>query len=146
MTPVNDIVTAIENRLGVVTTHTKLPYVYDVSKNNWNLSQDGYGVRPAQTTETDSVSKRLTYIQSFEVVLTKGYIHSSVEDSSLQSAIIQISDLMHSVFVDLEQTRLGIPEIVLNLTDFIIEEPVILGEEKVVSLTGTVSILYRLTV
>lgn len=146
MTPVTDIVNAIVARVEAVTSFSKLPYAFDIEKNSWQSSMDGFAVRPSNTEETTSVTKRLTYIQSFEVVLTKGYTQSAIDDSSLQSAVNEISDLIHSVFVDLEQTRAGIPATVLNVLNLTIEEPSIYETQKVVALTGTVNILYRLNV
>lgn len=145
MTPISDIITALQTRVAAVTTYSQLPYVIDVDKNSFKLSQQGYAVRPALASETLSVTKNLTYLQTFEVVLTKGYIQSSVDDSSLQSAIKTNSDLMHSVFVDLEKTRGGLPATILNILDFIIVEPEIIEESKVVVITGQFSILYRLS-
>lgn len=143
---VSNIVEAIETRVAAVTNFTALPYVYNIQKNNWQMVKDAYGVRPNSASEADSVSKRLTYIQSFDVVLTKGYVQSSVNDEALRDAVKELEDLMHSVFVDLEQTRVGIPSVVLNVTNFSIEEPEVFDEEKVIALTGQVSILYRFSV
>lgn len=143
---VTAIIAALEGRLAAVTSFTKLPYVYNVSKNNWKMIQDGYAARPGSTDETATVTNRLTYIQSFEVVLTKGYMQSSVGDLALQSAVTELSDLMHSVFVDAEQTRLNIPSTVLNVLNLSIDEPEVYEDEKVVALTGRINILYRLEV
>lgn len=146
MTPINDIINALEVRVAAVTGYEKLPYVYDIEKNAWKNSIAGFAVRPAATEETTTVTKRLTYIQSFEVVLTGGYIQTAIEDSSLQEVVKTISDLMHSVFVDVEQTRAGIPATVLNVLNLTIEQPEIIEDQKFVALTGVINILYRLNV
>lgn len=146
MTPVNDIINALEVRVAAVTGYDKLPYVYDIEKNAWNKSLEGFAVRPAATEETTTVTKRLTYIQTFEVVLTNGYVQASIDDSSLQEAVKTISDLLHGVFVDVEQTRAGIPATVLNVLNLTIEQPEIIEDQKVVALTGRINILYRLNV
>jgi len=146
MNPVTEITEALETRTELVTSFSKLPYVYDVSKNDWKRSQDGYGVRSLVAQESPGATKRLTYVQSFEVVLSKGYIQSSVDDLSLQSAVKEASDLLHSVFIDLEQTRVGIPNTVLNITNFSLQEPIIYEDQKVVVLTAEIDVLYRLTV
>lgn len=145
MNPVRDIIQALETRIAsVAPTYSKLPYVYDINKNTWKKSKLGFAVRPAGATETDSVTKTLTYLHEFEVVLTNGYVQSSTGDSSLQDAVTQLSDLIHSMFVDFENTRLGIPNTVLNVTGLAIDRPEVIDEEKVVALTASVTILYRL--
>ena len=140
---VTNIISAFETRMEAVTGYKKLSYVYDLSKNNWNMVRDAYGVRPLDATETESVTKRLTYTHSFEVVLTKGYVDSKVSDEALRVAAAELQDLIHSMFVDFERTRLGIPGTVLNVVNLSINSPEVYDAEKVVALTATVNVLYR---
>ena len=94
---INDAMTAeIAAELGV--SYSELSYIYDVSQNNFRQSRARYGVRPLSSIELNGVVKNLTHVQTFEVVLTEGYIESKIGDSKIQDKVFVASENMHKIF------------------------------------------------
>lgn len=142
---ITNIVAGISSRISTVlgAGYGKLPYITDVEKNNYVTNSDRYGVRALTATQTDSVTKNVTNLQSFEIVLTKAYYQSKLDDDAAQTATHELQDSILDIYKDLINTRAGVPATVLNLTDLIIIEPEYIEESKVVVIRANFNILYR---
>lgn len=126
--------------------HT-LKYLDDLSQNSFTNGHDKrYGVRPGETPRNDvaSVNKALTYTQTFEFVLTKGYCHSDVSDSDKYEAFLDLHEIALRFNNRVLNTKAGLPSRVLNSINFELSEPVFLSD-KVAVLTGNIDIIYRLS-
>lgn len=121
-----------------------IPYVYDVSKNNFKQSMSKYGVRPLATFEINGVVRVTTHQHSFQVVLTEGYIETSIGDARIQTTVLDLFDKMNIIYKKLETVKAGVPLKVLNVTNLVISEPEILEQDKVLVLKATIDILYRI--
>lgn len=105
-----------------------------------------FGVRPGSTVRNDvaSVNKSLTYTQTFEFVLTKGCVLSGMSDTDKYEAFFDLHEIALRFNNTVINTKAGLPSRVLNVVDFVLNEPEFL-DDKVAVLTGSVDIIYRLT-
>jgi len=146
-TLVTDLLASIKSTVGTTlgVEYSEIPYVTDVSKNNFNSNHNRYGVQSLASNETDSVTKFVTMLQSFEVVLTKAYVDDGISDSDKQSKTVDAQDLVYDIYRDLVNTKAGLPAIVINITDLEMSNPEYLDEEKVVVIRASFNVLYRFT-
>ncbi len=127
--------------------YNKLKYLTELSMNSFTNSHDQrYGVRPGVTVRNDvaEVNKSLTYTQSFQFVLTKGFCQDGVSDTDSYEAYLDLEEIALRFNSKVQRTKAGLPVDVLNTVNFLLEEPVFL-DDKVAVLTGNIDIIYRLT-
>lgn len=146
LTAVNDIIAGMKTEISTAlgASYQELPYVNDVSKNNFRTNAKRYGVRALASEETSTVTKRLTLIHTFEVILTDLYYESNIDDSPLETAKQNLFEQMLRIYQQLDTTKAGTPGVVLNVTNLNTLTPEILVEEKVVVLRAEIDILYRI--
>ena len=126
----------------------ELKYVENVTENSFNQGKDlRYGVRPGITPENgiNGTTGHLTYTQSFEFVLTKGYCESAHDDFSKYETFLDLHEIALRFYNKVFTTKAGLPSRVLNAVNLVINEPEFLTQSKVTVLTGNVDIIYRLT-
>lgn len=133
--------TTIQTFLGV--NYKKLAYVEDVTKNNYLTNSNRYGVRALAGGEVPGVTKNVHLTQSFEVVLSKAYRESSLDDTEqLEQALDNFNNIL-SIYKDMVNTKCGIPLIILNITNLQLSDPEYLVESKVAIQRATIDITYR---
>lgn len=123
-----------------------LKYIEDPSLNSFTQGNDRrYGVRPGGAPENvvAGVKGAITYTQTFEFVLTKGFVQDGVSDSAAYEAWLELHDLALLYNSRLINTKAGMPTVVLNVLGFNLAPPEFL-EDKVAVLTGSVDIIYRI--
>lgn len=131
----------IQNYLGV--DYKKLAYVQDVVKNNYNTNSNRYGVRALAGGEVPGVTKNIHLTQTFEVVLSKLYRESKLDDvEQSENALDNFNNLL-SIYKDMVNTKCGVPLIVLNVTNLQMSEPEYLTDSKVAVQRATIDITYR---
>ena len=144
MTDIKDAVkTEVAAQLGP--TYKELAYVEDVAKNSLRTSSDRYGVRALALFETDSVTKYNTYQQNFELIISRGYIQSSVDDTEQVDASYDLRAEVFDIYKRLVNNKGGSPANVMNVNNLTISEPEYLEDDKVVIIRANFDILYRLT-
>jgi hypothetical protein len=127
--------------------YTTLKYLDDVSKNTFTMGHgQRYGVRASETARNDvAVANRaLTYTQTFEFVLTKGYSQTGMTDLNKYEAFDELHEIALRFYNRVIVTKGGLPGTVLNAINFFVQDPEFL-EDKVAVLTGNIDIIYRLT-
>lgn len=141
----NDITTAMKSEIAAElgASYKELAYVENVQKNNFRTGNDRYGVRALQGAQVPGVTKNVTFIQEFEVILTKGYIESSVDDTLQVSKAYDNRENLLDIYKRLVNNRVGLPATVLNVFDLIIGEPEYLEQDKIVIQRATMNITYR---
>ena len=137
----NAMETEIAAELGV--NYKKLAYLEDVTKNSFRTNNDRYGVRALSSSEVDGVTKNPTFTQSFEVVLTKGYYESNLDDTEQIERSLDNRENLLCIYKRLVNNRAGIPSVVLNIQNLQIDEPEFLVDEKVAVQRATMDITYR---
>ena len=146
VTAVNTILAGIETRLAaVLTTFTQLSHVLNISRQSFANDNDYYGVYPSAAVEVEGVHTAYTVRQTFNVVLTRGYITSAQGDSGIVTIIEDLYDSMHDVFVDLHKQKAGAPSVVMVVNNRSIEDHEVLEDQKIVVLRGSIDILYRVS-
>ena len=131
----------IADELGV--DYGNMPYLEDISKNNFLKNNNQYGVRALDSTEVAGVTKMVHFTQTFEVVLTKGYSESNLDDTEQRERAYDNRENMLCIYKRLVNTRAGIPGTVLNISNLLVSEPEYLLEEKVAVQRATMDITYR---
>ena len=142
---ITDLTSGIESTMATTlgAAYSKLPYVNDITKNNFNANNNRYGVLVGSSSQSDTVTKHVTMSQSFTMVITKAYIDDGVSDTDSQSKQQEIQDLVLDVFKDLYNTKAGVPLIFLNITDLSVGEPEIVNESEFLAIRASFNILYR---
>jgi hypothetical protein len=142
---VRDIKEAIEgtiqNYLGP--SYKLLAYVQDVAKNNYNTNSERYGVRALAGGEVPGVTKTVQLTQTFEVVLSKSYRESSLDDSEQSEKALDNFNNMLSIYKDLVNTKCGAPAVVLNVFNLQMPDPEYMVDSKVAIQRATMDITYR---
>jgi len=142
MRDIRDSITAeIVAELGA--TYSALPYLENVEKNNFRSNNNRYGVRALFGAEVPGVTKNVHITQTFEVVLTKGYYESSLDDAEKIERAYDNRENVLDIYKRLVNTRGGLPGTVLNITNLVVSEPEFLVEEKVAVQRATMDITYR---
>jgi hypothetical protein len=105
-----------------------------------------YGVRPGETPRNDVAiaNQALTYTQTFQFVLTKGYSQTGMTDEAKFEAFLDLHEIALRFNNRVIKTKAGLPGTVLNAINFFLDEPEFL-DDKVAVLTGNIDIIYRLT-
>jgi len=125
--------------------YNELKYLEDITQNSFTQGKDKrFGVRPGVTPEIgeDGVNKTLTYNQTFEFVLVKGYKQSAHSDSGKYEAFLDLHEIALRFYT---KAMNGLPSRALNAINLVIDEPTFENKDKVAVLTGNIDILYRLT-
>lgn len=125
--------------------YSKLLYSEDVAKNTFRTNTDRYAVRALDSVQIPGVTKFTTYTQSFEVVLTKGYYESSIDDTEQVESSLDLRESMLALYTRFVNGHCGVPATVLNVFNLTILAPEYLVEDKVAVVRATMDITYRLT-
>jgi len=122
-----------------------LAYLEDIQKNAFTMNNDRYGVRALVAVQTPGVTKYTTLTQSYEIVISKGYIQSKINDSEQVTKSYDIRAQILDIYKQLVNTKAGAPAQVMNVFSLIISEPEYLEVDKVVIVRATMDITHRLT-
>lgn len=133
----------ISTELGA--SYSKLPYVEVIEKNSFRTNNNRYGVRALVSSEIPGVTKYTTFTQSFEMVLTKGYVQSTIDDTEQVEGSYDLRALILDIYTRLVNNKAGIPALTINVTNLVVSEPEYLEDDKVVIIRSTFDIIYRLT-
>ena len=143
-TVVKDIRDALLVRIQtVLPDYEPLDYVYDTTKNNFYNNAKKFGVAIGSATNNPTTTKSITLLGVFTVVLTTDYMTNDNSDADLQDAILVLQDAISEVYLDVVNTKIGIPDIVYDIQVETIATPLIFEEAKVVQLDMDLSIIYR---
>jgi hypothetical protein len=127
-------------------TYKPLKYMQTLEQNSFTQGNDKrYGVRAGATPENvaASVQGAITYVQSFEFVLTKGFAQDGVSDSAAYDAWYDLHQKALLFNNRVVKTKAGEPSLVANVLGFNLAPPLFL-DDKVAVLTGNIDIIYRL--
>lgn len=139
----NAITSEIATELGA--NYKELAYIYNVEENNFRQSKQRFGVRPLEATQLPGVTKYLTHIHTFEVVLTEGYTDSAIGDSKIREKVNVAYENAHKIYNRLVREKGGLPLVVLDVTSLNIQEPELLTDDKVLVLRANVDVQYRIS-
>lgn len=124
-------------------SYSQLVYLEDIQKNNFLSNNNRYGVRALAGNEVDGVTKNVHITQAFEVVLTKAYLESNLDDSEQTERAYDNRQNLLCIYKRLVNNRGGLPGTILNITNLAFGEPEYFVEEKVVVQRATMDITYR---
>ena len=138
----DSILTEIQSELG--SSYKELAYIENIDKNSFLTSNDRFGVRALTAIQQPGVTKYTTFSQSFEIVLTKGYIQSSIDDTEQVNKSYELRASMLDIYQRLVNNKAGAPSLVMNIFNLVIQDPEYLDEDKVVIIRATMDIFYRI--
>jgi len=138
----DSILSEIALELGA--SYKELAYLEDIEKNSFLTSNDRYGCRALVANQTPGVTKYTTLVQSFEIVISKGYIQSSVGDSEQVIKSYDIRANILSIYNRLVRNQAGSPVVVMNVNGLVVSEPEYLEDDKVVVVRATMDITHRI--
>ena len=126
-------------------SYKQLAYTEDVQKNSLRTSSERFGVRALASSEVPGVTRFTTFTQSFEVVLTKAYTESKIDDTEQVEKAFDNRENLLSIYTRLVNNKGGLPLVVLNIFNLNVAEPEFLLVDKVAVQRATMDITYRLT-
>ncbi len=149
-TIVSDIVAGIEARIeSALPTYSPLSYKVDISKNKFKGNYKGYAVLPSSGSETDSTVGAITIDQSFELKLTNSYHNgatSQINDSLQAQRISELNNDLLAVYKDLCINKRLIDSNVMIVNNLSIGEAEFLDNEKIISVTVSFNIKYKINI
>lgn len=140
-----DITTALKSEISAElgSDYRELDYLEDVAKNSFRSGNDRYGVRALGGIQEPGVTKMVTITQQYEIVLTKGYTESNIDDDPQVSKSYDNRENLLDIYKRLVNNRGGLPGTIINITDLTISEPEFLVDDKIAIQRATLSITYR---
>lgn len=144
-TNVEVIKNAMEAEIGTLlgSQYKKLAYVEDFEKNNFRTNSERYGVRTLAGGEVPGTTKHPTFTHTFEVVLSKAYLNSKLDDSEQVQKALDNYENMLAIYKQLVNSRGGAPATVLNITNLQMASPEYITESKVAVQRATMDVTYR---
>lgn len=141
----NDIRQSMETEALVVlgNSYQKLAYVENVQKNNFRTGNDRYGVRALDALQNPGVTKQVTLTQTFELILTKGYVDSAISDNNQVSKAYELRAKVLEIYKHFINTKAGIPGTVLNINGLNVSSPEYLEDDKLVIQRATMDVTFR---
>lgn len=140
-----DITTAIKAEISAElgASYRELAYVENVAKNTFRSGNNRYGVRALGAIQIPGVTKTVTITQDFEIVLTKGFVESNLDDDPQVAMSYDNRENLLDIYKRLVNNRAGLPGTVLNIFDMTISEPEFLEDDKIAIQRANMSITYR---
>lgn len=123
--------------------YQELAYLENIEKNSFRTSNDRFGVRALSSSQIPGVTKNVTFTQRYQIVLTKGYVESSIDDDKQVIASYDLRESMHDIYKRVVNNRGGLPGTILNIFNLTIEEPAYLDDDKVVIIRAEMDVTYR---
>lgn len=144
MGKVQDIVSALKTSVqSVATGYSELAYAKDLSKNTFKDNQKKFGILPKEANETTGPMGFITFNQTFELILTNGFINKPMSDSEEQAKGIELQDLAQSIYKSIGLTKAGLPGTIIMASDLRIDSSET-TEQKLVIQRATFNIRYKL--
>lgn len=145
LTLAEDIVDAMKSEIlaELGNSYKELAYVENIEKNSFRTGNDRYGVRALVANQVPGVTRNVTLTQQFEIILTKGYVESSIDDTAQVGKSYDNRENLLDIYKRLVNNRVGLPGTVLNVFDLVMGEPEYLVDDKVVIQRATMNITYR---
>lgn len=138
----NALEAEIQSELGA--SYKPLAYLEDVTKNSFRTSSERFGVRPLASSQVPGVTKHVQFIQSFEIVLSKSYTESNIDDSEQIDKSLDNRENVLAIYKRIVNNKGGLPLVILNVFDLSVADPEYLEEDKVAVQRATVNIQYRI--
>lgn len=146
-TLINDIKDGIEARINVVRpSYKRLAYQVDVSQNKFKGNSKGYAVHPVTAEEVDGLVGAYTLDHEFKVTLVNSYNNgptSNIGDSIKSQRLTELTDDILEIYRDLVINKNNVEPSILLLNNMSIEEAEFIETEKVISITFTFNIKYK---
>lgn len=137
---INAFESTISTELG--STYKELSHKYNVLKNHSRDNDKMYGVVPLGGDGNTGVVKKVTLDQVFQVILTHGYIDRD-DSSDKEEKVLLLFDKISEIYKAAYNKKLGIPSVVLVVSEFTINEPEFEEGNNLIVLRTDFTIKYR---
>jgi len=144
-TIVTDLTNGIKSTMATTlgAGYSELPYVIDIEKNNFNTNNNRYGVVIGPSFQTETVTRHVTMLQTFTMVITKAYIEDGISDADSQEKNKEAQDLVLDIYKDLYNTKAGVPSTFLNIVDLSVADVEYSEDSEYMVIRASFNILYR---
>lgn len=136
----SQIYTSLKTLVGTQTGYTALTHVINLSKNKFNVAGNRYGVVIRGASEAQMSTKRLTHNYKFSVILTNTYISDNLNDDSIIAKQLELLGKFELIYKEAANTKLGLPDVVMNMTGFDTSQPVVVEDDKLILIEGLITI------
>jgi hypothetical protein len=123
-------------------TYQRLPYVYNVEKNDLRGAKLAYGVRALSAASFGSITRVYALDHDFELILTDT-VARPVNDDERRTVLNTMYDKSDSFFKALVNTKLNLASTVLQVYEPSLLEPEFLDDSKFVILRMRFKVQYR---
>ena len=142
-----DIVKQISDALNVriqttLPDYKPLDYAYSPEKNQFYGNTKRFGVTVDAGSSIPTITKAVTISQIFNVVLTNDYTAHD-DESDLNTQIFTLHDALNSIYIDVFNTKLGLPNSVYRVSPLSFTTPLIVEEQSLIILILSLEIEYR---
>lgn len=144
MSATSDILTAIETRLLTVFSggeYERLRYSYNLEKNDFRTSKNGYGIGAGAASSVVGTHQTITLDQEFFVSFVRNY-GGRDNDTAERSELSTIYNDLETLYRDLFQSKLGIPNTVYLVSELNLDEPENIAD-NVISVTMRFIVKHR---
>ena len=119
---------------------TELRFLFDVEQNDQRTLEQGFGVTPLAAVDNPSILKTYTLDQDFQIILTRTQ-GREIDDTDKINALLDagfLYDQASEIFKSVLNTQLGIPAIVMSVSNPNMDAPLFLANAVVLNITVTV--------
>ena len=132
----------VETTLGA--EWSELRYVFDIVQNDGRGIVKGFGVVPEDAPPANSIIKAMTFDHTFQIVLTQTNVREQDDADAIAAVLDELYNKADDVLHDVLNQQLGIPHIIMTVTNGGISAPEIL--ESYIVLRFRVIVRYRRTI
>lgn len=112
---IKTIRTAIEGRIeGLAGGFTKLDNKFDLKKNNFSNEDKRYGVIAQTGDNSPTILCNITIDRTFEITICNKFISTNNGDASQEAIGDLLESFMEEAIVDITNSKLGLPGLVLQ--------------------------------
>jgi hypothetical protein len=137
---VSDLYNGLESIVATQTGFTKLTHLNNLSKNKFTIPSGRYGVLIRDAREVTGSTQRVTHDRRFSVILINSYITDSLNDHGIITKQIELISEFDNIYKEALNTKLGKPNLVMNVSTFDISDPTVVEDEKLIVLEGLITI------
>lgn len=126
----------LETLVATTTGYTRLTHILDLDKNKFTPSSARFGVIPRGQQEVAGNTRNATIDYIFSIVICKSYITQASSDENIITTVLDISEKYDDIYKQAVSSKINATNIVINVSNFSLSEPVVIEKEKLIVIEG----------
>ena len=110
---------------------TELKFIFDIEKNDQRDLAKGYAIEPLSAINNPSILKTYTLDQGFQITLTRSNAREINDTDLIEGILDDLYDEASEIFKAVLNTQLGIPTIVMSVSNPNMDAPEFLASAAV---------------